>query len=112
MASMVYAGKIIKDLSALSGGEQALVAICIYFAILAVKPAAVLGLCYRSESREVLMLANCSQQAVEVLLPPLAEGYWSPILEDKLYQDGLHGGKDARLALSGYGYRWFSRSLS
>ncbi|PLN18892.1 glycosidase, partial [Klebsiella pneumoniae] len=67
---------------------------------------------YRSESREVLMLANCSQQAVEVLLPPLAEGYWSPILEDKLYQDGLHGGKDARLALSGYGYRWFSRSLS
>ncbi len=24
------------------------------------------------------MLANCSQQAVEVLLPPLAEGYWSP----------------------------------
>ena len=81
------------------------------FAILAVKPAAVLGLCYRSESREVLMLANCSQQAVEVLLPPLAEGYWSPILEDKLYQDGLHGGKDARLALSGYGYRWFSRSL-
>ena len=81
------------------------------FAILAVKPAAVLGLCYRSESREVLMLANCSQQAVEVLLPPLAEGYWSPILEDKLYQDGLHGGKDARLALSGYGYRWLSRSL-
>lgn len=65
----------------------------IAFAILAVKPAAVLGLCYRSESREVLMLANCSQQAVEVLLPPLAEGYWSPILEDKLYQDGLHGGK-------------------
>ena len=45
-------------------------------------------------------------------LPPLAEGYWSPILEDKFYQDGLHGGKDARLALSGYGYRWFSRSLS
>ncbi len=39
------------------------------------------------------MLANCSQQAVEVLLPLLAEGYWSPILEDKLYQDGLHGGK-------------------
>ncbi len=32
-------GKIIKDLAALSGGEQALVAICIYFAILAVNPA-------------------------------------------------------------------------
>lgn len=32
-------GKIIKDLSSLSGGEQALVAICIYFAILAVNPA-------------------------------------------------------------------------
>jgi len=32
-------GKIIKDLQALSGGEQALVAICIYFAILAVNPA-------------------------------------------------------------------------
>ncbi len=31
-------GKIIKDLSALSGGEQALVAICIYFAILGVNP--------------------------------------------------------------------------
>ena len=62
--------------------------------------------------RELLMLANCSPQALEVQLPPLAEGYWSPILEDKLYQDGLHGGKDARLALSGYGYRWFSRSLS
>ncbi|MGU7556376.1 IS481 family transposase [Klebsiella pneumoniae] len=82
------------------------------FTLLTLKPDAVLGLLYRSESREVLMLANCSQQAVEVLLPPLAEGYWSPILEDKLYQDGLHGGKDARLALSGYGYRWFSRSLS
>ncbi|HDK6336949.1 alpha-amylase family protein [Klebsiella quasipneumoniae] len=81
------------------------------FTLLTVKPAAVLGLCYRSESREVLMLANCGQQAVEVQLPPLAEGYWSPILEDKFYQDGLHGGKEARLALSGYGYRWFSRSL-
>lgn len=32
-------GKIIKDLVSLSGGEQALVAICIYFAILAVNPA-------------------------------------------------------------------------
>ena len=32
-------GKIIKDLASLSGGEQALVAICIYFAILAVNPA-------------------------------------------------------------------------
>ena len=32
-------GKIIKDLSSLSGGEQALVAISIYFAILAVNPA-------------------------------------------------------------------------
>ena len=32
-------GKIIKNLSALSGGEQSLVAICIYFAILAVNPA-------------------------------------------------------------------------
>nr|WP_207721060.1 chromosome segregation protein SMC [Anaerofilum hominis] len=32
-------GKIIKNLSALSGGEQALVAIAIYFAILAVNPA-------------------------------------------------------------------------
>lgn len=32
-------GKIIKDLAALSGGEQSLVAICIYFAILAVNPA-------------------------------------------------------------------------
>ncbi|NCC06500.1 MAG: chromosome segregation protein SMC [Clostridia bacterium] len=32
-------GKIIKDLTALSGGEQALVAISIYFAILAVNPA-------------------------------------------------------------------------
>lgn len=63
------------------------------FTLLTLKPDAVLGLLYRSESREVLMLANCSQQAVEVLLPPLAEGYWSPILEDKLYQDGLHGGK-------------------
>ncbi len=31
-------GKIIKDLSALSGGEQSLVAICIYFAILGVNP--------------------------------------------------------------------------
>ncbi len=32
-------GKLIRDLSALSGGEQALVAISIYFAILAVNPA-------------------------------------------------------------------------
>nr|WP_283243588.1 chromosome segregation protein SMC [Feifania hominis] len=32
-------GKIIKNLSALSGGEQAFVAIALYFAILAVKPA-------------------------------------------------------------------------
>ena len=31
-------GKVIKNLSALSGGEQALVAISIYFAILAVNP--------------------------------------------------------------------------
>lgn len=32
-------GKVIKNLSSLSGGEQALVAISIYFAILAVNPA-------------------------------------------------------------------------
>ncbi|MEG1154025.1 MAG: chromosome segregation protein SMC, partial [Ruthenibacterium sp.] len=32
-------GKVIKNLSSLSGGEQALVAIAIYFAILAVNPA-------------------------------------------------------------------------
>ena len=32
-------GKVIKNLSALSGGEQALVAISIYFAILNVNPA-------------------------------------------------------------------------
>ena len=32
-------GKVIKNLAALSGGEQSLVAICIYFAILAVNPA-------------------------------------------------------------------------
>lgn len=32
-------GKSIKDLSALSGGEKALVSVCIYFAILAVNPA-------------------------------------------------------------------------
>ncbi len=31
-------GKVIKNLAALSGGEQSLVAICIYFAILAVNP--------------------------------------------------------------------------
>ncbi len=36
---MAPPGKIIKDLTALSGGEQVLVAICIYFAILAVNPA-------------------------------------------------------------------------
>ena len=36
---MAPPGKIIKNLSALSGGEQALVAISIYFAILAVNPA-------------------------------------------------------------------------
>lgn len=32
-------GKIVKNLAALSGGEQSLVAICIYFAILKVRPA-------------------------------------------------------------------------
>lgn len=32
-------GKVIKDLTSLSGGEKSLVAICIYFAILAVNPA-------------------------------------------------------------------------
>lgn len=32
-------GKVIKNLAALSGGEQAMVAICIYFAIMAVNPA-------------------------------------------------------------------------
>ncbi|MBR4439329.1 MAG: AAA family ATPase, partial [Clostridia bacterium] len=31
-------GKVVKNLSALSGGEQALVAICIYFAILRAHP--------------------------------------------------------------------------
>ena len=36
---MAPPGKVIKNLEALSGGEQALVAISIYFAILAVNPA-------------------------------------------------------------------------
>ncbi len=63
------------------------------FTLITVKPAAVLGLCYRSESREVLMLANCSQQAVEVQLPPLAEGYWSPIRKISSTRTGYTAGK-------------------
>ncbi len=58
------------------------------------------------------MLANCSQQAVEACSRRWPRATEPNSGEDKLYQDGLHGGKDARLALSGYGYRWFSRGLS
>ncbi|MDL2327735.1 chromosome segregation protein SMC [Ruminococcaceae bacterium OttesenSCG-928-A11] len=53
-------GKIIKDLSALSGGEQALVAICIYFAILAVNPA---PFCVLDEIEAALDDANITRFA-------------------------------------------------
>ncbi len=58
------------------------------------------------------MLANCSQQAVEVLLPPLAEATGAQFWKISSIRMACTAGKDARLALSGYGYRWFSRSLS
>ncbi|MDL2219538.1 chromosome segregation protein SMC [Ruminococcaceae bacterium OttesenSCG-928-O06] len=53
-------GKIIKDLTALSGGEQALVAICIYFAILAVNPA---PFCVLDEIEAALDDANITRFA-------------------------------------------------
>lgn len=53
-------GKIIKDLSSLSGGEQALVAICIYFAILAVNPA---PFCVLDEIEAALDDANITRFA-------------------------------------------------
>jgi chromosome segregation protein len=49
-------GKIIKNLSALSGGEQAFVAIAIYFAILHVKPA---PFCLLDESKRRSTRQRC-----------------------------------------------------
>ena len=51
-------GKVIKNLEALSGGEQALVAISIYFAILAVNPA---PFCILDEIEAALDDANVSR---------------------------------------------------
>jgi chromosome segregation protein len=53
-------GKVIKNLSALSGGEQALVAISIYFAILAVNPA---PFCILDEIEAALDDANVTRYA-------------------------------------------------
>ncbi len=53
-------GKVIKSLTALSGGEQALVAISIYFAILAVNPA---PFCILDEIEAALDDANVSRYA-------------------------------------------------
>ena len=53
-------GKVIKDLTALSGGEKALVAICIYFAILAVNPA---PFCVLDEIEAALDDANIGRYA-------------------------------------------------
>ena len=53
-------GKVIKSLEALSGGEQALVAISIYFAILAVNPA---PFCILDEIEAALDDANVSRYA-------------------------------------------------
>ena len=53
-------GKVIKNLEALSGGEQALVAISIYFAILAVNPA---PFCILDEIEAALDDANVSRFA-------------------------------------------------
>ena len=53
-------GKVIKDLTALSGGEKALVAICIYFAILAVNPS---PFCVLDEIEAALDDANIGRYA-------------------------------------------------
>ena len=53
-------GRVIKNLEALSGGEQALVAISIYFAILAVNPA---PFCILDEIEAALDDANVSRFA-------------------------------------------------
>ena len=53
-------GKVIKNLSALSGGEQALVAISIYFAILNVNPA---PFCFLDESEAALDDVNVARYA-------------------------------------------------
>jgi chromosome segregation protein len=53
-------GKVIKNLAALSGGEQALVAISIYFAILAVNPA---PFCILDEIEAALDDANVTRYA-------------------------------------------------
>ena len=53
-------GKVIKNLEALSGGEQALVAISIYFAILAVNPA---PFCILDEIEAALDVVNVTRYA-------------------------------------------------
>ena len=53
-------GKVIKNLSALSGGEQALVAISIYFAILSVNPA---PFCFLDEIEAALDDVNVARYA-------------------------------------------------
>ena len=53
-------GKVIKNLSALSGGEQALVAISIYFAILRVNPA---PFCFLDEIEAALDDVNVARYA-------------------------------------------------
>ena len=53
-------GKVIKNLSALSGGEQALVAISIYFAILNVNPA---PFCFLDEIEAALDDVNVARYA-------------------------------------------------
>ena len=57
---MLFRSKVIKNLSALSGGEQALVAISIYFAILRVNPA---PFCFLDEIEAALDDVNVARYA-------------------------------------------------
>ena len=77
-------GKVIKNLSALSGGEQALVAISIYFAILSVNPA---PFCFLDEIEAALDDVNVARYAqylrrmtdnTSLSSSPTAAAQWRP----------------------------------
>ena len=77
------------------------------FRIISTDRQAILGICYDDHERSVIAFLNFSDKPLRFTAKGIAAAVWTPCLADKTYADALTPGKQAKLEISAYGYRWF-----
>ncbi|EPC3763358.1 alpha-amylase family protein [Klebsiella michiganensis] len=77
------------------------------FRIISTDRQAILGICYDDHERSVIAFLNFSDKPLRFTAKGIYAAVWTPCLADKTYADALTPGKQAKLEISAYGYRWF-----